>query len=115
MDGPLDRLLGGPVEDEELPRVLHGARRAHDRRAGGLTPGAGAEVGGGDALQACGVDGGPPLWVHLAGVAESLGDGQDGGQRHLDLLAPVVVLELEPQKRSGVLNPADAAGEGKVE
>ena len=53
VDGPLDRLLGGPVEDEELPRrAPWGASRAHDRRAGGLTPGAGAEVGGGDALQA---------------------------------------------------------------
>ncbi len=115
VDGLLDLPLDGPVEDEESPRVFHRARRAHDRRAGGVAPRAGAEVGGGDAPQANGVDGGPSLRVNLARVAQALGDRQDRGQRHLDFLAPVVVLELEAQERSDVLNVTDAAGEGKVE
>ncbi len=95
--------------------MLHRARRAHHRRAAGLAPRTGAEVVGGHPPQASGVDGGPPGGVHLAGVAEALGDGQHRGQSHFDVLAPVVVLELEAQERSDVENLADAAGEGKSE
>ena len=108
-------MLDGPVEDEEFAAVLHRARGADRRRAAGLAPRTGTEVGGGHPPQANGVDGGPPGGVHLAGVAEALGDRQDRGQRHLDLLAPVVVLELEAQERSDVDNVSDAAGEGEPE
>ncbi len=59
------------------------------------------------------VDGGPALGVDLAGLAEPLGHRQHGRQVHLDLLGPVVVLELEAQERSGVLQAAHARGEGQ--
>ena len=60
-------------------------------------------------------DGSPARRIDLAGVAEALGHGEHGGQRQLNLLGPVVVLELELPDRAPVVQATDPAGEGEIE
>ena len=88
--------------------MLHRARGAHHGGAAVRPPGPRPEIGRAQPGQARRVDGGPALGVHLAGLAEPLGHRQHGGQVHLHLLRPVVVLELEAQERPGVVQAEHA-------
>ncbi len=95
--------------------MLHRSRLADDGRAARLAPRTVAQLAGGDPGDQRGRDGGPARGVHLARFAQALGDREHGGQRDLDLLPAVVVLELEAQGGAVVLERAHPAGEREVE
>ena len=102
-----------PVEHRAGPVVLHRARGADDGGAAVCPPGPRPEVGRAQPGQARRVDGGATLGTHLAGLAEPLGHRQHGGQVHLHLLRPVVVLELEAHEGPGVVQAEHARREGQ--
>ena len=110
-----DLLVDRPLQHEVRTRVVHRPRLADDRRAPRLAPGSAAELGRAEPRQALRRDGRPSLGVDLAGVAEALGHGQDGGEGDLGLLGAVVELELESQGRPQVLQAADPTGEGEIQ
>ena len=114
-DGLLHLVLERPLEHDPRARVRHGTRRPDHRRAAVLAPGPRAEVGGAHRREPVRVDGRTALGVDLAGIAQALGDGEHRRQLDLDHLGAVVVLQLEVQAGSQVLEAAHPAGEGTVE
>ncbi len=78
-------------------------------------PRARAELRGAEPRNARGGHGRPSRRVDLARVAQALRHREHGRQRDLDVLRAVVVLELEAEVVTEVLEPAHPAGEGEVQ